>query len=250
MQTNGETARPRASTAQGYDASSFVPSSVYVTAVACCTNTSFFVGHTDGIVRAFSISDGAQMRTFTPPAAYTPDSSVQRGRDVTAIALYGGVNGAPHVLAVGHRDGTVHNYDAGTGAFTTAFKSMPGLTQLLPLRRFASLAAVHAGRNAMQVRGGAERAGDRHGRGDDSLDGGSLPPCCDGSSLPARALRLLFRSMQSLRETAHITVPDPFHTAVTHRYAPLRSCGTCAPTASSTSTFPRSSSPCADAPRG
>ena len=160
IQTNGDAnARPRAATVQGVasspsDATS--PAAVYVSAVACSTSGAFFAGHTDGVVRAFALTDGTLQRIFRPPSEWVARADVQRGRDVTAIALYGGgrVAGggvAPHMVAVGHRDGTVHCYDAGTGAFCTTFTSEPGLTQLLPLRRFATLAAVHAGRNAMQV---------------------------------------------------------------------------------------------------
>ena len=62
MQTNGDAgARPRAPTVQGAAgvdaASAAAPASVFVTAVACCTGGAFFAGHTDGVVRAFAITE-------------------------------------------------------------------------------------------------------------------------------------------------------------------------------------------------
>lgn len=126
---------------------------VATTAVACASTKSFFAGHADGVVRAYGLVSGAVERTFRPPAAYAPDPAVAGGASVTAIALYGSVGGAreQQVLAVGHADGTIHNFSAASGAFLTTFSCRPGLTQLLSLRRFSSLAAVHAGDNSLTL---------------------------------------------------------------------------------------------------
>jgi WD40 repeat protein len=126
---------------------------VATTAVACASTKSFFAGHADGVVRAFGLVSGAVERTFRPPATYTPNAAVPNGAAVTAIALYGSLGGTAdqQVLAVGHADGTIHNYSAASGAFLMEFSSRPGLTQLLSLRRFSSLAAVHAGDNSLTL---------------------------------------------------------------------------------------------------
>lgn len=124
---------------------------VATTAVACISTKSFFAGHSDGVVRAFGLVSGSCERTFRAPH-YTADPTVPNGAAVTAIAMYGEVGrGGEQVLAVGHADGTIHNFVAATGVFLTSFKSRPGLTQLLSLRRLSSLAAVHAGHNSMTL---------------------------------------------------------------------------------------------------
>ena len=146
--------------------------------MACISTKSFFAGHADGVVRAFGLISGQCERTFRPPAAYlaaaaaaaaTGGAAGSSSCAVTAITLYGqlgsgggGGSAQPasaatagssgeQVLAVGHADGTIHNYSAASGAFLTTFASAPGLTQLLSLRRFSSLAAVHAGVNSLTL---------------------------------------------------------------------------------------------------
>ena len=120
-----------------------------VTSVAAFSTKSFFAGHADGVVRTFSLSgDGALLNSFCAPE-YVPDPAVSRGGDVTALAVYGS---AQHpMLAVGHRDGTIHNFHADSGALAAEFKTLPGLTQLLSLHRFGAIAAVHAGKNTLQL---------------------------------------------------------------------------------------------------
>lgn len=119
------------------------------TAVACISTKSFFAGHADGVVRAFGLVSGALERTFQAPN-FRPDPSVSGGAAVTAIALYGDVS-HDQVLAVGHADGTINNFSVRSGRYLTSFTSASGLTQLLSLRRFSSLAAVHAGQNSMTL---------------------------------------------------------------------------------------------------
>jgi hypothetical protein len=55
------------------------------------------------------------------------------------------------LLQVGHADGTINSYDLASGAPLLRFATRPGLSQVLALRRFKSLAAVHVGTNAMQL---------------------------------------------------------------------------------------------------
>lgn len=158
------------------------------TAVACFSSSVFFAGQRDGSVRAFQFSTGDVLQKFMPPAdAPMTDMTVPADRrvaspralnpvptvapaggaaaelaaaaeravqqEVTAIAVWGPAFAAagPLMLAVGHRDGTIHCYELATGRWLLGFQTPPGLTQLLPMRRFGSLAALHEGRNAMQI---------------------------------------------------------------------------------------------------
>lgn len=156
------------------------------TAVACFSSSVFFAGQRDGSVRAFQFTTGDVLQSFAPPAdAPMTDMTVPADRrvasprpmnpvptvaasagaadlaaaaeravqqEVTAIAVWGSATAAgPLMLAVGHRDGTIHCYELATGRWLLGFQTPPGLTQLLPMRRFGSLAALHEGRNAMQI---------------------------------------------------------------------------------------------------
>jgi WD40 repeat protein len=112
--------------------------------VACLNATSFFAGHTDGVTRCFQLSTGDLQQTFAPP----PGAAGARATEVTGIAVYGS---NPPVLAVAHQDGVINNYKLQTGEFLLACATAPGLTGLLSLRRFNSLAAVHEGKNVLQV---------------------------------------------------------------------------------------------------
>jgi len=188
VQTNGSPAAlpAAAGAAAGADVA---PVANYTTAVACYSPSVFFAGHRDGSVRAIQLATGdviatyaapadAQMTDMTLPAdkrvgPKTPLNAVPQASDaaaaaapasgagaagagaseddkeVTAIAVWGT---SPAMLAVGHRDGTIHCYAIGSGRWLLGFKTPPGLTQLLPLRRLNSLAALHEGKNIMQVR--------------------------------------------------------------------------------------------------
>ena len=136
-----------------------------VTALACYSTKSFFAGHSDGVVRAFSLTDGALLHVFQVPgyptaeeaaalvsAPSTTTAGTATGRPgcaVVALAVYGAL-GTP-MLAVGHADGTIHSFAASSAAYAFPLKTAPGLTQLLALRRFDTLAAVHTGRNTLHL---------------------------------------------------------------------------------------------------
>jgi hypothetical protein len=185
VQTNGAPAALPAGAAAGADLS---PAANYTTAVACYSPSVFFAGHRDGSVRAIQLATGDVLATYAAPAGAemtdmtlpadkrvgpkTPLNAVPQApsaasgaaapasgagaaaaaeddKEVTAIAVWGT---SPAMLAVGHRDGTIHCYAIGSGRWLLGFKTPPGLTQLLPLRRLNSLAALHEGKNIMQVR--------------------------------------------------------------------------------------------------
>lgn len=112
--------------------------------VACLNPTSFFAGHTDGVTRCFQLSTGDLQQTFTPPAG----ANGARAAEVTGLAVY---SSNPAMLAVAHKDGAINNYNLQTGEFLLSFSTQPGLTGLLSLRRFNSLAAIHEGKNTLQV---------------------------------------------------------------------------------------------------
>jgi WD40 repeat protein len=138
------------------------------TAVACFSPKTVFVGHSDGSARALNLTTGAIVRTYTPPAdsaweatdmtvpaaqrAASPRApskgAAEADRSVAAIALF---SDGPMKLAVGHRDGTIHIYDAGSAKWLMAFATPAGLTQLLSLRKFGYLAALHDGVNTLQL---------------------------------------------------------------------------------------------------
>jgi WD40 repeat protein len=156
VQTNGLGVRPRvASSAAGAAAAqrrgsggpgaAGIPAGPATTCVVCLSSASFFAGHADGVVRSFQLSTGDLQQTFTPPP---PESPAAPAGEVTAIAVHGS---NPTVLAVGHRSGVVNNYNLQTGQWLLAFNTAPGLSGLITLRRFNSLAAVHEGRNTLQV---------------------------------------------------------------------------------------------------
>lgn len=115
-----------------------------------------------GKAAASVVGSGA---TAVGASAAAAASIASNDNEVTSIALWGGQAPASaaaaagaasssltqHMLAVGHRDGTIHCYSPGSGQWLIGFKTPPGLTQLLPLRRFNSLAALHEGKNLLQI---------------------------------------------------------------------------------------------------
>lgn len=194
------------------------------TAVTFLSNEILLVGYSDGVVRAFTVSSGACVRTYfvnssesnpssspssssssspsggttitaTPSsqvripfassmlmkpltvadltssspsklAVYSTSAPVVSQREVTCIAAYGigpatpnsgttpnnsSENNPPILLAVGRKDGTLDKFDLVTGQFLVSFKCGPGLSNLLPLRRFGCLASVHEDKNIMTI---------------------------------------------------------------------------------------------------
>jgi WD40 repeat protein len=76
------------------------------------------------------------------------DSSADPDMEVVSITVYGE---SPLMLAVGHKDGTIHSYNVADGKWLMAFKTQQGLSQLLSLRRYGYLAALHEGKNILQL---------------------------------------------------------------------------------------------------
>ena len=89
------------------------------------------------------MTTGNLLKTFTPPEAAGP---------VVALGVYGGASNSPVMLVVGHASsGTLYHYNLESGDFLLTLETLPGLTALLPLRRFGALATVHAGVNRLVV---------------------------------------------------------------------------------------------------
>lgn len=122
-----------------------------------------FIGFESGAVHAVCLKTGKVLQSYEAPAdAVVTDmsqpaasrssgsSSSAKSTDsfVSSIAVYGT---EVVTLAVGHRDGTIHNYEVRSGRWVMAFKTAPKLTQLLGLRKFNTLAALHEGMNVMQL---------------------------------------------------------------------------------------------------
>lgn len=122
-----------------------------VTALACINKDTVFVGFSDGLVRAYSVSKGDLLKTYEGSSSGEGAGTTGEGDAVTAITAYG-ITGGPSMLAVGHRDGRVDSFDVASGSLLLALNAgRGGLTQLLSLRRFNCLATVHSGINVMTV---------------------------------------------------------------------------------------------------
>jgi hypothetical protein len=145
-----------------------------------------FVGLNDGVVKSFDISTGSLLATYSAPKdADMPDtkspSSVEgvakkTGKSSSPVKLPSNMvladanfsnlsvcaitvlesnskesSSAASVLITGRQDGVIHTYNVTTAAHLMNLQAKSGLTQLLAMPRFYSIAAVHAGKNSIMI---------------------------------------------------------------------------------------------------
>lgn len=147
-----------------------------MTHISFLLDDTIFVGHSDGIVRSFTLLNQRLVNTYEPPSSanivYADGCSApktfhshtksnvsfgvegieKKGSSVVGIVILPSPLGdTPPVLATAHYDGHIHTYDANSGRYLVTFSTYHGLTQLLCLNQFMSLATVHAGKNIMTV---------------------------------------------------------------------------------------------------